>query len=58
MITAGRRVVVLADSTKLGRESMVRFGSLDRVDALVTDSGVDPKMRSALEDLDIDVVIA
>jgi DeoR family fructose operon transcriptional repressor len=58
MINAGRRVVVLADSTKLGRESMIRFGSLDRVDALVTDSGVDPKMRSALEDLDIDVVIA
>lgn len=58
MIAAGRRVVVLADSGKLGRESMVRFGTLDRIDALVTDSGIDPELRAALEDRDIDVVIA
>lgn len=58
MISAARRVIVLADSTKLGKESMVRFGTLDRVDVLVTDGGVELGMRSALEALDIDVVIA
>ena len=58
MISAARRVIVLADSTKLGKESMVRFGTLDRVDVLVTDGGVEPGMRSALDALDIDVVIA
>lgn len=58
MIAAGRRVVVLADSGKLGVESMVSFGSLQRVDAIVTDSGIEPDLRTALEGLDIDVVIA
>lgn len=58
MIAAGRRVVVLADSGKLGVESMVRFGTLQRVDAIVTDSGIDPDLLTALEALDIDVVIA
>jgi DeoR family fructose operon transcriptional repressor len=58
MIEAGRRVVVLADSSKLGKESMVRFGTLDRIDALVTDSGIGRDMLEALEARDIDVVIA
>lgn len=58
MIRAARRVVVLADSTKLGRESMVRFGSLESIDALVTDAGIDEDLRRELESHDIDVVIA
>lgn len=58
MIEAGRRVVVLADSSKLGKESMVRFGTLDRIDTLVTDSGIRRDMLEALEARDIDVVIA
>jgi DeoR family fructose operon transcriptional repressor len=58
MIGAGRRVVVLADSSKFGGESLVRFGRLDQIDAVVTDDGVSEADRSALEALDIDVVIA
>ncbi|HSS67813.1 MAG TPA: DeoR/GlpR family DNA-binding transcription regulator [Nocardioidaceae bacterium] len=58
MIEAGRRVVVLADSTKFGIESMVRFGRLEQIDAVVTDDGVPDATAQALEALDIDVVIA
>ncbi len=58
MIRAGRRVVVLADSRKLGHESLVRFGTCDRIDAVVTDDGVADADVTALEALDIDVVIA
>lgn len=58
MIRAGHRVVVLADSSKLGQDNLVRFGALDQIDALVTDEGISDQDAAALEALDIDVVIA
>jgi DeoR family fructose operon transcriptional repressor len=58
MIAAGRRVVLLADSRKFGEETMVRFGTLDQLDAVVTDAGVEDSDIKALESLDIEVVIA
>jgi DeoR family fructose operon transcriptional repressor len=58
MISAGHRVVVLADSRKLGVEAMVRFGTCDQIDALVTDEGVRDADVTALQALDIEVVIA
>jgi len=58
MVAAGRRVVVLTDSRKLGQETLVRFARLDQVDAIVTDDGIDDETMRALESRDIDVVIA
>jgi DeoR family transcriptional regulator, fructose operon transcriptional repressor len=58
MVAAGRLVVVLADSSKIDHESLVRFARLDQVDALVTDGGVSDAAVRALEAADIDVVIA
>ena len=52
------RTVVLADSSKLGVETAVRFATLDGVDALVTDSDIDAADRRALEQAGIEVVIA
>ena len=58
LVAASRRVVVLADSTKLGRESTLRFASLDDVDCLVTDAGIAGSDRAALERAGIEVVVA
>jgi DeoR family fructose operon transcriptional repressor len=58
MIRAGRRVVVLTDSSKFGQESLVRFGQLQQIDAVVTDDRITDSDARALEALDIDVVIA
>lgn len=58
IIAAARRVVVLADSSKIGREALVRFGRLEQVDVLVTDAAIDRDVAARLEDLGIDVVIA
>ena len=48
MITAARRAVVLADHTKVGNDFFARFGDLDDVDVLISDSGLD---AGAAEDI-------
>jgi DeoR family transcriptional regulator, fructose operon transcriptional repressor len=51
-------VVVLADSSKLGREHLVRFAAPDDVDVLVTDSGADPGVVAELEKAGLEVIVA
>ena len=58
MVRAGQRVVVLADSSKLGREHLVRFAPVEDVDVLVTDSGADAELLGELEDQGLEVVVA
>jgi DeoR family fructose operon transcriptional repressor len=58
MVSAGQRVVVLADSSKLERETLVRFAAPEDVDVLVTDDGADPEVLTALEKAGIEVVLA
>ncbi|MGW4929887.1 DeoR/GlpR family DNA-binding transcription regulator [Agromyces sp. NPDC004153] len=58
MVHAARRVVVLADSTKLDAESLVRFACLDEVDTLITDAAPPPELAEALADADVQVVLA
>ena len=58
MIRSAQRVVVLADSSKIGHESTVRFGDLDQVDVLITDDGLGSDDRATLEAHDIEVVVA
>ncbi|MFP5347821.1 MAG: DeoR/GlpR family DNA-binding transcription regulator [Actinomycetes bacterium] len=58
MVRAAHRVVVLADSSKVGREHLIRFAALDAVDVLVTDDGVDAADVAELEAHDVEVVVA
>src|SRR3712207_1513794 len=58
MAAAAHRVVVLADSSKLGREHLVRFARVDDVDVLVTDGEADAGVVAELETLGIEVVVA
>jgi len=58
MVRAAQRSVVLADSSKLGREHLVRFAALEDVDVLVTDAEADPAVVAELEQAGIDVVVA
>lgn len=55
---AGRRTVVLADSSKIGVESSLRFAAVGDVDVLVTDSAIGPDDQAALEKAGVEVVIA
>ncbi|MGY1691593.1 DeoR/GlpR family DNA-binding transcription regulator [Geodermatophilus sp. SYSU D01105] len=58
MAHAGQKVVVLADSSKLGREHLIRFAAPTDVDVLVTDADADPANVARLEDAGVEVVIA
>ena len=58
MVRAGQRVIVLADSSKLGREHLMRFAAVEDVDVLVTDDGADPGVVAELEMTGIEVLIA
>ena len=58
MVRSARRVVVLADSAKLGEETLVRFAALADVDTLITDAPPSPELAAALGAADVEVVIA
>jgi DeoR family transcriptional regulator, fructose operon transcriptional repressor len=49
MLAAARRVVVLADHTKVGAVHFARFGGLREVALLITDSGLDADVAARLE---------
>jgi DeoR family fructose operon transcriptional repressor len=58
MIGAAHRVVVLADSSKFGVETTVRFAALSDIDVLITDGGAPSHEIDALRELGIEVVVA
>lgn len=58
LVRAGRRTVVLADHTKLGREDFAHVAPLSAVDALVTDTGVPPELAEEFESAGTRVVRA
>ena len=58
MIKAAEKVIVLTDSSKIGKRSFGKIADIQKVDVLVTDSGISKKDQTALENLGIEVVIA
>jgi DeoR family fructose operon transcriptional repressor len=58
MVAAANYVVVVADSSKVGREDFVSFASISDVDALITDSEISAAARRELSDQGIEVVAA
>jgi DeoR/GlpR family transcriptional regulator of sugar metabolism len=58
LVAAARQVVVLADHTKLGRDTMCQTVPTHRIDVLITDSGADPAEVRALVDAGIKILIA
>jgi DeoR family transcriptional regulator, fructose operon transcriptional repressor len=58
MVASAHYVVVVADSSKVGREEFVSFAPIERVDALVTDSELAAPDRAELSGRGVEVVIA
>ncbi len=58
MIRSGRRVVLLADHSKVGQEHFVRFAGIDEIDVFVTDSGLGDEDAQEFEAAGVEVVRA
>ncbi len=58
IVAAGRRVALLADSSKLGETSLCRFAGLDQIDILLTDAAPDAGLAEALAQAGCEVVSA
>ncbi|GAA1964727.1 DeoR/GlpR family DNA-binding transcription regulator [Microbacterium deminutum] len=58
IVRSARRVVVVADADKLGRELLVGFAALADIDVLVTNAAPDPALSAALAEADVEVWLA
>ncbi|MFV7236502.1 MULTISPECIES: DeoR/GlpR family DNA-binding transcription regulator [Flavobacterium] len=58
MIDVSEKIIVLADSTKMNIKGFGKICNLDKIDVLITDSGIDPETKTKLEEIGIYVVVA
>ncbi|APT85611.1 DeoR/GlpR family DNA-binding transcription regulator [Corynebacterium aquilae] len=58
MASRATRPIVVADSTKFGRRSFSSVGSVDVIDTIVTDSGIDPDVFESLKQRGYNVITA
>jgi DeoR family fructose operon transcriptional repressor len=58
MVGCANFVVVVADSSKVGREDLVSFAPIDAIDVLVTDSELRPADHAVLTERGVEVITA
>ena len=58
MMRAAQKVIVLADSTKLGRRGFAKIGNIEDIDMIITDSGINPNVVKQIEEHGIEVIVA
>ena len=55
MIESARRVVAIADQSKLGNDQLFSYAALDEIDVLITDSRADDDALAVLSEHDLEV---
>lgn len=58
MIHCARKVVIVADHSKFGRDAMIHVADLKEVDQIVTDTGLDQETQQMLKDNGVDCILA
>ncbi|MCE7004073.1 DeoR/GlpR family DNA-binding transcription regulator [Kibdelosporangium philippinense] len=58
MVARARQVIVVADSSKLGRHAFARICEIRQVNVLITDSGAEPAAVAAFADAGVQVIRA
>ncbi|MFH0797746.1 MAG: DeoR/GlpR family DNA-binding transcription regulator [Candidatus Omnitrophota bacterium] len=58
MIEAGKQIIVLADSSKIGREEFVLITNIKNVDLLITDSKAPEKIINRYKKMGVEIKIA
>ncbi|WP_422350957.1 transcriptional repressor AgaR [Flagellimonas sp.] len=58
MIEMASQIIVLADSSKIGKRSLAFICPMSKIHVLITDSGIGEEQKSQIENLGIKVVVA
>lgn len=58
MIHAARKVVIVADHSKFGRDAMLHVASLSDIDQIVTDKELEPEFMKLLDDQGVECIVA
>ncbi|MEV0273094.1 MAG: DeoR/GlpR transcriptional regulator [Hamadaea sp.] len=58
MVARAKRVVIIADASKLGGHAFARICSVDRIETLVTDSSADPDLIEGFRHAGLTVIVA
>jgi DeoR/GlpR family transcriptional regulator of sugar metabolism len=58
MMKAARKVVLVADHSKFGRDAMNHVAPLSEMDQIVSDSALDPEYQQVLKDNGVDCLLA
>lgn len=58
MIEVSRKVIIVADHTKFGYESMVGLANLDVIDTVVSDTQLLPEHQKMLQERDVECLLA
>ncbi len=57
-VRAARRVVAVADSSKIGRQGFKPIAALEDVDVLITDTAANPDRIAEIRAAGVDVILA
>ncbi len=58
MIDAASEVILLADHSKFGHDSLVRVAPLDAVSVIVTSAACDPSLVAEFREIGVNVILA
>ena len=58
MIRAARRVIIVADRSKFGQDSMIHVAPLSEIDQIVSDKDLDPDFQQMLKTNNVDCLLA
>lgn len=58
VFAASKKIIMLADSSKLGQSDFTYVGNISRVDTLITDSYVSADLLKTYKDMNVNVIVA
>lgn len=58
MIKAARKVIVVADHSKFGRDALIQVADWSDIDAVVSDDGLAPEFQELLKKNDVECILA
>ena len=57
MMLASLKTIILCDSSKFGKKGFGKICNLDRVDTIITDSGISKVTKEELEEQGVEVIV-